>query len=100
MATYDGTAPSELRYFGELGFAMGKRLPASADSDDALVASFHQIGLRVGKGFEWQTLDEPARRGLRRAITTGSRNVDSKWTAAGQIVNGWKYTFAGGAGRI
>ena len=49
MATYNGTAPSELRYFGELGFAMGKRLPASADSDDALVASFHQIGLSVGK---------------------------------------------------
>jgi hypothetical protein len=96
MATYDGKAPSQLRYFDELGFALGKRLSASADSDDALVASFRQIGLSVGKGFEWQTLDEATRRGLARAITTGSRIVDSKWAAAGQIVNGWKYTFAGG----
>jgi hypothetical protein len=91
MATYDGKAPSQRRYFDELGFALGKRLSASADSDDALVASFRQIGLSVGKGFEWQTLDEATRRGLARAITTGSRIVDSKWAAAGQIVNGWKH---------
>ena len=95
-ARYDGTAPPELRYFDELGFAMEKRLPASADNDDALVASFHQIGLSVGKGFEWQTLDEATRRGLAGAITAGSQIVDSEWAAAGQIANGWKYTFAGG----
>ena len=39
MASYDGKAPRELRDFDEVGFAMGKRLPASADNDDALVAS-------------------------------------------------------------
>ena len=38
--------------------AMGQRLSASADSNDALVASFRQIGLSVGNGFAWQTLDE------------------------------------------
>jgi hypothetical protein len=60
------------------------------------LASFHQIGLSVAKGFEWQTLDEATQRGLARAITAGSQIVDSKWAAAGQTVNGWKYTFAGG----
>lgn len=96
MALYGSAAPEDIRYFDELGDAMRKRLPASADSDDALVASFRQIGLSVGGGFEWRALDEPTRRGLARAIKTGARIADSKWASAGQIVNGWKYTFAGG----
>ena len=75
---------------------MSQRLPVSADSDDALVASFRQIGLSVGNGFEWQTLDEPTRRGLARAAKAGEQIVDSKWAAAGETTNGWKYTFAGG----
>ena len=75
---------------------MSQRLPASADSHDALVASFRQIGLTVGKGFEWQALDEASKRGLARAAKVGPQIVDSKWAAAGEITNGWKYTFAGG----
>ena len=55
MALYESKAPEDIRYFDELGDAMRKRLPATADSTDALVASFRQIGLSVGKGFEWQT---------------------------------------------
>ena len=96
MPSYDGKAPAELRPYDELGFAMSKRLPASADSDDSLVASFRQVGLSVGKGFEWQSLDEPTKRGLARAVGVGDRIIDSKWAAAGETVNGWKYTFAGG----
>jgi hypothetical protein len=96
MALYESKAPEDIRYFDELGDAMRKRLPASADSTDALVASFQQIGLSVGKGFEWQALDEASRRGLARALKTGPAIVDSKWAATGEIANGWKYTFAGG----
>jgi hypothetical protein len=96
MALYNGTAPEDIRYFDELGDAMRERLPVSADADNELVASFHQIGLSVGGGFEWQALDEPTRRGIARAIKTGAQVVDSKWASAGQTVNGWKYTFAGG----
>ncbi len=42
---------------------MRTALPASVDSTDTLVASFHKIGLSVGKGFEFATLDEPTWRG-------------------------------------
>ena len=96
MELFDSKAPEDIRFFDELGYAMSKRLPASADSDDVLVASFRQIGLSVGKGLEWQTLDEATKRGLARAAKVGPQIVDSKWAAAGKTTNGWKYTFAGG----
>jgi hypothetical protein len=96
MALYNSVAPEDIRFFDELGDAMRKRLPISADAGDDLVASFHQIGLSVGDGFNWHALDEPTHRGLARAIQTGAQIVDSKWASAGQTVHGWKYTFAGG----
>jgi hypothetical protein len=96
VAPYVGTAPDDIRYFDELGYWMHLQLPVSADSDDTLVASFHQIGLSVSKGFEWKTLDDATKRGLAHAIKTGEQIVDSKWAAAGETTNGWKYTFAGG----
>ena len=96
LAAYESKAPEDIRYFDELGYAMSKFLPASADFGDGLVASFRQIGLSVGKGFEWQTLDDATKRGLARATSIGPHIVDSKWAAAGEITNGWKYTFAGG----
>jgi hypothetical protein len=96
MALYESNAPEDIRFFDELGDAMRKRLAASTDANDTLVASFHQIGLSVGKGFEWQTLDEPTKRSLARAAKTAPQIIDSKWAAAGETTNGWKYTFAGG----
>ena len=96
MALYESKAPEDIRYFDELGDAFRKRLPASADASDSLVASFSQIGLTVGKGFEWQTLDEPTKRGLARAAKAGPQIIDAKWAAAGETTNGWKYTFGGG----
>ena len=96
MPLYAGTAPEDIRYFDELGDAMRKRLPASADAADELVASFAEIGLSVGNGFAWKTLDDPTKRGLARAAKIGEQIVDAKWAAAGEITNGWKYTFAGG----
>jgi hypothetical protein len=95
MVAYDSKAPEDIRYFDELGYAMNKSLAASADSN-GLVASFRQIGLSVGEGFEWQVLDEVTKRGLARAAKVGPEIVDSKWAAAGETTNGWKYTFAGG----
>jgi hypothetical protein len=96
IAAYESKAPRDIRFYDELGYWMNKWLPVSADTDDELVASFHQISLSVGKGFEWQTLDAPTKRGLAHAIKTGEQIVDRKWEAAGEITNGWKYTFAGG----
>ncbi len=43
IAPYNSTAPERIRYFDELGDAMRKDLPASADANDQLIASFHQI---------------------------------------------------------
>lgn len=96
LAPYESKAPEDIRYFDELGYWMGKMLPVSADATDSLVASFHQIGVSVAKGLEWQSLDEPTKRGLARAAKAGAQIVDSKWAAAGETTNGWKYTFAGG----
>jgi hypothetical protein len=89
-------APEDLRFFETLGHCMCKWLPVSADWSDALVATFHQIGLSVAKGFEWNGLDEGRRRGLARAITAGERIVDAAWASTGETTNGWKYTLAGG----
>jgi hypothetical protein len=96
LAAYPGTAPEDIRPFDELGHWMQIQLPVSADSDDTLVASFHQIGLSASKGFEWQGLDDPTRRGLARALKTAEQIIDHKWQSAGETTNGWKYTFAGG----
>ena len=74
-------------------------LPTAADTDDELVASFHQIGLSIGKGLEWQDLDEPTKLGLARAEQMAPQIIDSKWSSASEITNGWKYTLAGGRGR-
>jgi hypothetical protein len=93
---YESKAPDDIRFFDELGNAMSERLSASSDSTDSLVASFRQIGLSLGNGFDWQSLDEPTKRGLVRAIKTGEQIVDRKWAAAGEVTNGWKYTFGGG----
>jgi hypothetical protein len=96
LALYSSATPEAIRYYDELGDAMRKNFPTSADADDTLIASFRQIGLGVGTGFTWQTLDEPTKRGLARAAVIGAQIVDAKWAAAGEITNGWKYTFAGG----
>jgi hypothetical protein len=64
-------APTDIRFFDLLGQAMQQMLPVAADSDDAFVASIHQIGLSAGTGFEWRALDEPVKRGLSRAARAG-----------------------------
>jgi hypothetical protein len=33
---------------------------------------------------------------LARAAKVAQQIIDSKWAAAGETTNGWKYTFAGG----
>ncbi len=96
IPAYTSQAPEDIRWFDELGYWMGKELSIASDSNDTLVHSFQQIGLSVGRGFQWQTLDEPTKRGLARAIKTGEQIVDAKWAAAGEIMHGWKYTLAGG----
>jgi hypothetical protein len=92
---FKSDASEDLRFFDELGHWMTRMLPASADTD-ALVASFRQIGLSAGKGFEWRTLDEPAKRGLARAANAAAKIVDAKWESTGETTNGWKYAFSTG----
>jgi hypothetical protein len=89
-------APDNLRFFEGLGHWMKFWLPAATDSSDALVNSFQQIGLSAAKGFLWDTLGEPVKRGLARAIEAGSQIVDAAWASTGETTNGWKYTLAGG----
>ncbi len=71
-------------------------LTPAADSSDTLIHTFGQIGLSAAKGFSWQTLDEPVRRGLVRAIEAVGPIIDAAWASTGETTNGWKYTFAGG----
>ena len=96
LASATKDSPEELRFFERLGFWMKQWLGKSSDASNTLVASFHQIGLSVGKGFEWRGLDEATKRGLARAATAGEQIVDAAWESTGEITNGWKYTFAGG----
>lgn len=96
IPVYASSAPDDIRFFDNLGHWMKAWLPVSADNDDSLIASFHRIGLSVGRGFEWHALDDPTRRGLARAVINGKAIVDRRWDEAGEMTNGWKYTFAGG----
>ncbi len=96
FATFKSAAPEELQALDMIGFWMTQALPASADQNDPLVASFHTIGLSVANGFQWQSLDEPTRRGVVRGIKAASDMIDNKWANIGTVVDGWKYTFAGG----
>ncbi len=96
FANFKSAAPAELQALDLIGFWMTQALPASADQNDPLVASFHAIGLSAANGFLWQTIDEATRRGIVRGIKAASDMIDYKWANIGTTVDGWKYTFAGG----
>lgn len=96
FATFQSAAPKDLRALDQIGFLMTQALPASADQNDPLVASFHAINLSAARGFEWQTLDAATRRGVVRGIKIASQIIDNKWANIGTTVNGWKYTFGNG----
>jgi hypothetical protein len=55
---------------------MQVQLPVSADSNDTLVAGFHEVGPSVATGFEWQEVDDATRRGLSRATKTAEQIID------------------------
>ena len=89
-------APASLRAFDELGQVMRECLPITADLEDSLVRAFHQIGLSVGKGFEWRGLDESTARGLARAALVAEQMIDRRWLSLGETTNGWRYNMADG----
>jgi len=62
--------------FFELMAAMMTQYPP-APEHRALVEQFALIGLRVGQPFDPESLDEPTRRGLKRALTRGREVM--KW---------------------
>jgi hypothetical protein len=90
------TAPEALRLYDEIGFGMRAFLSSSDDYSDPNVGAAQQIGLSVAKGFEWQGLDEPTRRGLARAAIAADAIIANTYANAAETVNGWRYTMGGG----
>ncbi len=90
------TAPEPLHIFEKIGFGMKMFLSASEDFADPSVGEAHLIGLSVAKGFEWQGLDDPTKRGLARAAVMAQAIIDNTYANSAQIVNGWRYTMGGG----
>jgi hypothetical protein len=90
------SAPEPLRMFEAIGFGMKTYLSLSDDFGDADVNAAHPIGLSVAKGFDWQTLDEPTKRGLARAAVTAQAIIDDTYANSAEIVEGWRYTMGGG----
>jgi hypothetical protein len=96
LPAFSGDAPTELRFFEQLGQTMHWYLPISADGADPLVKAFHQIGLRVAHGFDWRSLDEDTARGLARAAEAAEQIIDARWAEVGETKNGWRYYTTGG----
>lgn len=96
ITPYVSEADIGLRAFDELGHAIQTNLPASADTGNAMMKALHQIGLSVGRGFEWHTLNEATVRGLKRAQATAEQLIDQRWAALGETTNGWRYNMSGG----
>lgn len=93
---FKASAPEPLRIFDEIGFGMKAFLSSSDDFSDPDVGAAHQIGLSVAKGFEWEGLNEPTKRGLVRAAMTAQAIIDNTYANAAEIANGWRYTMGGG----
>ena len=93
---FEAAAPEPLRIFDEIGFGMKTFLSANDDFSDPDVGAAHQIGLSVANGFDWQSLDEPTRRGLARSAVTAQAVIENTYLNAAEIVNGWRYTMGGG----
>lgn len=89
-------APETLQNFEAIGFAMQRFLSTSDDQADPMVRSFHGIGLSVARGFEWEKLDDPTRRGLIRSATTAAQIIEETYANAAEIVEGWRYSMGGG----
>jgi hypothetical protein len=90
------TAPEALRMFETIGFGMKTFLSRSDDFSDADVAAAHRVGLSVANGFDWQSIDEPTKRGLARAATTATAIIEDTYANAAENVRGWRYTMGGG----
>jgi hypothetical protein len=90
------TVPEALREFEKIGFAMRQFLSAGDDVSDPTVVSFRGIGLSVAKGFDLESLDEPARRGLARAADMGNKIIDDTFANNARIRNGWRFSMGGG----
>lgn len=93
---YSPQAPETLRPFEAIGTAMRLFLSASDDTADPMIVSFHMVGLSVARGFAWQALDEATVRGLTRAASAADQIVADAYAHSAEIVNGWRYTMAGG----
>ncbi|MBR0793179.1 DUF1254 domain-containing protein [Bradyrhizobium manausense] len=93
---YSPTAPEPLRVFDLIGFGMKGYLSPYADFTEPDVGAAQQIGLSVAKGFDWQSLDEPTKRGLARAAVTAQAIIEDTFANSAEVVNGWRYQMNGG----
>ncbi len=71
------TAPPELALSDRLGAAMNYVLPVQLDADDTFVQALAGIGLTVGNGFDYQTLDEPTGPASCARLPSSSRSSTS-----------------------
>jgi hypothetical protein len=92
----DLNAPDDLVLFDRIGAALHYMLPVSADTNDTFIQALATIGLSVGRGFDWQALDEPTMAGLRRAVPVIEAIVDERWATMSDTVNGWRGSLATG----
>ncbi len=90
------TAPEALSLFEQIGFGMRTFLSSSDDFADPDVGAAQQIALSIAKGFDWQSLDEPTKRGLARAAVAVEAIIANTYVNAAETVHGWRYTMGGG----
>ena len=89
-------APKDLGLFDAIGAAMSYMLTPEQDANDWFIQSLGSIGLSIGIGFQWQSLDDSILAGLRRAAPVVTQIIDERWSSISDTVNGWRGTLAAG----
>jgi len=82
-----GQAQGEFALFHTIADLMGRYPPAGNHS--SMVSQFATIGLIPGQPFDADALDEPVRRGLRRALDQGAELIKWKAKHRGTFYAGW-----------
>jgi len=80
----------DLAFFAELGDIITKNKPLAQDI--SLLKTFEIIGLSPVYGFDASKLDEPAKKGLIRAIEDGDNIIKRYAETLGRNINGWTLT--------
>lgn len=93
LADATGTVPPSLGFLDMLGNVLRDWRVTPADA--ALVASFAQIGLTPGGGFQPARLSASQQDALARGVAEGEKAVRAETLTLGTRVNGWGINYAG-----